>query len=149
MQSTAIGRTTKWIGAGLGLAAAGYAALVGRAWYRYGKRQPPRGRFEMDGLLDEVMPDYEVVERHAIRIAAPADIAMDAAAAVDLRQSAVARTIFNVRAFVLGARDTTEAQAAGLVAQMKSLGWSILAEIPGREVVFGAVTRPREADVVF
>jgi hypothetical protein len=29
------------------------------------------------------------------------------------------------------------------------MGWGVLAEIPGREVVVGAVTRPWEANVVF
>jgi hypothetical protein len=31
----------------------------------------------------------------------------------------------------------------------KGLGWGVLDEIPGREIVFGAVTRPWEANVVF
>jgi hypothetical protein len=37
----------------------------------------------------------------------------------------------------------------GLLAQMKSLGWGVLAEIPGREIVMGAVTQPWKAEVVF
>lgn len=32
---------------------------------------------------------------------------------------------------------------------MKALGWGVLAEIPGREIVFGVATRPWEANVVF
>jgi hypothetical protein len=32
---------------------------------------------------------------------------------------------------------------------VKSLGWGVLAETPGREIVFGAVTKPWEANVVF
>jgi hypothetical protein len=31
----------------------------------------------------------------------------------------------------------------------KSLGWGVLAEVPGREVVMGAVTQPWKANVVF
>ena len=31
----------------------------------------------------------------------------------------------------------------------KSIGWGVLAEVPGREVVMGAITRPWEADVTF
>jgi hypothetical protein len=36
-----------------------------------------------------------------------------------------------------------------LVEDMKKIGWGVLAEVPGREVVMGAVTEPWEADVVF
>ena len=32
---------------------------------------------------------------------------------------------------------------------MQSLGWGVLADEPGREVVMGAVTRPWEANVTF
>lgn len=32
---------------------------------------------------------------------------------------------------------------------MQALGWGVLHDDPGREVVMGAVTRPWEADVVF
>jgi hypothetical protein len=32
---------------------------------------------------------------------------------------------------------------------MKSIGWGVLADLPGREVVMGAVTQPWEANVVF
>jgi hypothetical protein len=35
------------------------------------------------------------------------------------------------------------------MAQALELGWGVLAEVPGRQVVFGAVTRPWEADVRF
>lgn len=33
--------------------------------------------------------------------------------------------------------------------QAQSLGWGVLAEMPGRQVVLGAVTRPWEPDVTF
>jgi hypothetical protein len=32
---------------------------------------------------------------------------------------------------------------------MQSLGWGVLAAVPGREIVVGAVTRPWEANVTF
>jgi hypothetical protein len=37
----------------------------------------------------------------------------------------------------------------GLRATTEALGWGVLAEVPGREVVMGAVTRPWEANVTF
>jgi hypothetical protein len=35
------------------------------------------------------------------------------------------------------------------MAQMTSLGWGVLAEEPGREIVVGAITQPWLANVVF
>ncbi len=37
----------------------------------------------------------------------------------------------------------------GLVAVTKELGWGVLAEVPGHEIVMGAVTQPWNANVVF
>jgi hypothetical protein len=37
----------------------------------------------------------------------------------------------------------------GLVAVTKALGWGVLAERPGREIVMGAVTQPWKANVEF
>jgi hypothetical protein len=36
-----------------------------------------------------------------------------------------------------------------LLADVQSLGWVVLAETPGQEIVVGAVTRPWEANVTF
>ena len=36
-----------------------------------------------------------------------------------------------------------------LAEQMQAIGWRVLAEVPGREIVFGAVTKPWEADPEF
>ncbi len=36
-----------------------------------------------------------------------------------------------------------------LLPLVQSLGWGVLKEVPGREVVVGAVTKPWEANVVF
>ena len=40
---------------------------------------------ETDALLDEFMPEYEVAERHHVRVAAPADITLSAAMETDLQ----------------------------------------------------------------
>ena len=37
----------------------------------------------------------------------------------------------------------------GLLKEVQSLGWGVLADVPGREVVVGAVTKPWEANVTF
>jgi hypothetical protein len=50
---------------------------------------------------------------------------------------------------VLGAEPDAAPQSKGLLAQMTSLGWRVLAEKPGREIVVGAVTQPWLPNVVF
>ena len=40
-------------------------------------------------------------------------------------------------------------KAGGFLSQMQSIGWGVLAEVPGREIVMGAATQPWMADVVF
>ena len=144
-----IGLAIRWVAAGLGTAALGYAAYVGMAWSRYGHASPPADCEETDALLDYFMPQYEVAERHHVRVAAPADITLAAAAETDLQQSRVIRGIFKTRALVLGADPDEATRPKGLLAQTTSLGWRVLAEKPGREIVVGAVTQPWLANVVF
>lgn len=135
--------------AGLGLAAASYAAYVGLTWYRYGHVTNPAGMDGEDALLDTFMPDYEVVERHRVRIAAPTEITLAAASQMDLEAPVISRAIFKAREWILGADPDATARPPGLLAMVKSLGWGLLAEIPGREIVMGAVTQPWMANVVF
>jgi hypothetical protein len=100
-------------------------------------------------LLELFMPGYEVAERHHIRVAAPAEIAFEAACEQDLMALPLIQAIFKAREIVLGGEPDTVARPRGLLALTKSLGWGVLAEVPGREVVMGAVTQPWYADVVF
>jgi hypothetical protein len=102
-----------------------------------------------DALLDRFMPSYEVVERHHVRVGAPAEIAFEAATEMDLQQSPVVRAIFKGREWIMGSHATRDPGPRGLLAQMRAIGWSVLAEVPGREIVMGAVTQPWLADVVF
>ena len=64
-------RAVGWTVGAAGLAAAGYAAIAGMTWCRYGRASRP-DLDERDALLDQFMPEYEVAERHCIRVAAPA-----------------------------------------------------------------------------
>jgi hypothetical protein len=50
---------------------------------------------------------------------------------------------------VLGAAPDDRPRPRGLLDEVRSLGWGVLAEIPDREIVVGAVTKPWEADVTF
>lgn len=100
-------------------------------------------------MLDRFMPRYEVAQRHQIRVAASPAETLAAARNVDLLGSPVVRAIIRAREVILGARRTDRPAPQGLLAEMQALGWGILAEIPGREVVVGAVTQPWKAEVVF
>ena len=95
------------------------------------------------------MPVYEVVERHHIRVAAPAAVTLAAAREQDLLQLPLVRPIFKSRAVILGATPDDRPQPRGLLAATQALGWGILADVPGLEIVVGAVTRPWEANVTF
>ena len=84
-----------------------------------------------------------------MRVPAPAAMTLSAAADTDLQQSTIVRVIFRARELVLGAEPDAETRPKGLLAQMTSLGWRVLAETPGREIVVGAVTQPWLPNVVF
>ena len=145
-------RYLRWTGraimGGVGLAAAGYAAYAGVAWLRYGHVAPPDPD-AADPLLNRFMPTYAVVERHHLRIAAPASITLAAAKEQDLMGIPLVRGIFRVRELVLRSAPQTQQLPKELLSQVLSLGWGVLAELPGREIVVGSVTRPWEANVVF
>jgi len=136
------------VATGVGVAAAGYAGLAAHSWYRYGS---PRAAVsdDADALLDRFMPIYEVVERHRVRVRAPAVITLAAGRDQDLLASPVIRAIFNTRAFVLGSRPDERARPRPLIPQMLSLGWGVLVDVPDREIVMGAVTKPWEANPRF
>ena len=139
---------TRLLVAGAGLAAGVYATLAGLTWFRYG--HPPRGGSdERDEFLDRFMPDYEVVERHHIRVCAPAPVTLAAAREQNLFELPLVRAIFKGREMVLGATPGERFQSRGLLAQVQSLGWGVLVDVPEREVVVGAITKPWEPNVRF
>jgi len=139
---------TKWLAGALGMAVAAYGAYAATAWIRYGQPRSP-GPNEADPLLDRFMPVYDIVERHSIQVGAPADVTFDAACDVDLLQSPIARAIFKAREFILRSKPDETSRPRGVLAFATSIGWGVLAMLPGHEVVVGAVTRPWEANVVF
>jgi hypothetical protein len=100
-------------------------------------------------MLDEFISAYEVVERRRVRVAAPAAIALAAACDMDLAQSAIIRGIFKGRELILGAHPDKVRSPRTLLAWARELGWAVLAEIPDREVVLGAVTCPWDANPIF
>jgi hypothetical protein len=141
-------RVVRWTAGGLGLMTVGYATIVGATWSRYG-HLTSASPDECDPLLDQFMPECEVAERHHVRVGAPAAITLAAAADTDFQQSRIIRAIFKARELALGAEPDAEGRPNGLLAQTTSLGWRVLAEKPGLEVVVGAVTQPWLPNVVF
>ena len=130
-----------------GVAAAGYAALVAFNRMKYGQASVARaGR---SSLLDRFIPAPEVVEHHQIDIAAPADIVMTTAKNMALMNSPLIRVIIRIRELALGGEPDRRPHPQALVEQMTSIGWVVLAERAGREVVLGSVTQPWEAAPVF
>lgn len=138
----------KWLAAGLGAAAAAYGTYAAITWSRYGRVPAPRPE-ECDPLLDRFMPEYEIVERHSVRVAAPAAVTFAAARDIDLQASPVVRAIIRAREVILGATPVERPRTRGLLAETQALGWGVLLDLPGREVIAGAVTRPWEPNVTF
>ena len=136
------------LAASAALAVGVYTAYVGVTWFRYG-HAPDAEPDERDEFLDGLMPNYDVVERHQIRVAAPPAVTFAVAGEQDLFGLAPVRLIFKARELALGATPDDQQQPRGLLAAARSLGWGVLAEEPGRAIVMGAVTKPWEPNVVF
>jgi hypothetical protein len=148
MRRSCIGTAMRWTTGAVGVAAVAYAAYVATAWTRYGYGRPPDPE-AADPLLDRFMSRYEIAERHHVLIGASAEITFAAACEMDLNQSWIVRTIFRAREVLLRSKPDTVRWPRGIVALTTSIGWGVLAEVPGRELVMGAVTQPWQANVVF
>jgi hypothetical protein len=134
------------MGAGAGAVALLGLGYAGITWYRYGKvaRGGPR-----DPMVDRFIPKYEVREVHRTKVAAPADVTFLAAHDLDLHRSTIVRALFTGRELLMGGEHVKREHPPGFLAEVLSLGWRVLAEEPGRELVIGAVTQPWKTDVHF
>jgi len=141
-------QVTRWLTAGAALGGAAYAAYVADTWLHFGHPRPVRGGAK-DALLDEFMRDCDVRDRQEVAVAAPAEATLVAATEMELQSSPVVRAIFRAREVILRSPPDATPRPKGLIEQMKSIGWGVLAEIPGREIVMGGMTRPWEANPVF
>lgn len=149
MNARQIVRFTKYgLAAGSALAAAGYAAMVVMNRAKYGGAQGLADPGN-DSLLDRFIPEPEVLEHHQIEIHAPADVVLSTAKEMELLKSPVVRAIIRAREIALGGEPDARPHPAGLLTQMLSIGWVVLSERAGREVVLGAVTQPWDARPVF
>ena len=102
-----------------------------------------------DEHLERFMPEYDVIEQHAIHVEAPAEVTFAAACGLDMQQSRLIRAIIRGRELMMGSRVRAAREPRGLIAATRAMGWGELASVPGREIVMGAVVRPWEPDVTF
>jgi hypothetical protein len=88
-------------------------------------------------LIDDFLPEFDVVERHRIRVRASAERAYEAVRALDLGRSPVVMALFAVRGLLRRGRrpGSFTLEDAG------RLGFVVLDEEPGVEIVLGVVGR--------
>ena len=129
----------------IGVAALAGFGYIGTTWSRYGY---PSRRGPQDPQLDRFMPSYEVREVHATKVAAPAVVSFAVAQELDLQDSPLVKAIFTGREVLMGATPAARKRQSFL-SEVRALGWRVLFEEPGRQLVMGAVTQPWKADVQF
>jgi len=139
-------RAWRIVGGGVGAVALIALGQAAATWLRYG-RVARASSAPM--LLDRFLPTYEVRERHETHVTAPVEETYRAARAMDFDRSSIVRAIFRGRELLMRATPAERQVPKPFLDQIKELGWGVLAEEPGREIVFGAVTRPWEAEVRF
>jgi hypothetical protein len=120
--------------AAAGGAVLAYGGYVASTWLRYGR--PFIDRPTPNVLADRCLPAFEVRERHEVTVAAPASITWDVAYHLDLRSSWLVRAILSTRELLLRSRDKGPSRAEFLE-EVLALGWGVLAEVPGRQLVLG------------
>jgi len=128
-----------------GLAATAYTGYGIYTWLRYGRPK----KVQAKTALDRFMPEPEVIEHHAIAVNAPTETTYDTCCAFDVSTSRIAQVLFDTRAYALGSTPAHIHLPARLVDQMKALGWTVLEETPGHEIVFGIASNPWPADPAF
>lgn len=137
-------------GAAIGTGALGYAAYAASTWHAYGRPDSDAETEAREDILDAFMPSWEVSERHAIEVAAPAAVTFAAARAMDVNRAPLVRAIFALRSLPARLRGRhVQWPARSLVDETLAIGWRILAEVPDRALVMGAYTQPWKAEVEF
>ena len=110
-------------------------------------RDAPRPASPVD-LIDRFLACGDVDTCHEVVVRAPAAVVMDVARTFDMQSIPAVRGIFWLRSFVLHSHERPR-PVTGLLAETLEMGWGLLAERPGRELVIGAVAQPWLANVRF
>jgi hypothetical protein len=99
-------------------------------------------------LLEEIVPEYDFGEVHAVRLFASPGGALGAVKLVGLGEMPLVRVLFALRSipsYVAGERGLPTDRTAPLYGQMLDFGFVSIAEEPGREVVCGGIGQMFEA----
>ncbi len=102
----------------------------------------------MSATISRFIPVPDVRERFETTVRAPADLVFEVARRFDMQSIPLVRLVFWARATLLRARNEPRPRR-GLVEDTLSMGWVVLAESPGRELVAGAAAQPWVPDVSF
>ena len=94
---------------------------------------------ERDSLLDEVLPRYEVHERHEIWVPAAPPEAYEAVKAVTAAEVKLIAPLMRLRTFGRWSRRLDE--EAPLIRDLEQTGFIPLGERPNEEFVYGAIGR--------
>src|SRR5262249_38703175 len=99
-------------------------------------------------LIDKYLPTAEFRDYHEARVAAEPERAYAALRELDVMKSAIVRTLFAIRTIPSRLRPHSSAMRStnpsSFLQAALDAGMVILEEIPGQELVAGAVTRPWE-----
>jgi len=136
------------IAASIAAVLAGYGGWAALSYARYGGPYRRAGS-EHDESLDRFMPKYDVYERHTIVVNALPDVTLAAARNQDIFGVPLIKAIFKAREWAMGSSVEPPPRRRGLLDTTLALGWRVLEDVPGRELVVGAVTRPWQATVTF
>jgi hypothetical protein len=99
-------------------------------------------------LIDRFIGEPDFSDEHHIDIHAPADLVLAVATKMDIQALPIVRSLIWIRGKVMGVRATPR-KATALLGELKSLGWRVLAHVPGRVYVLGVLARPWIADAGF
>lgn len=92
--------------------------------------------------LDELLPTADFAERHRRDVLGSPAHAYAATLAFSLAEMPVARVLFKLRGLVGAGAGLVADDRKPLLAQMTTHGFSVLADVPGREFVAGAIGQP-------
>jgi hypothetical protein len=96
-------------------------------------------------LIDAYLPAFDVRDYRATRVAAEPAAAYAAFRSLDLKRSRLVRLLFSIRTlpeWFRERRSVSNPPYASFLDEALAVGWTILEEAPGRELVVGAVTQP-------
>jgi hypothetical protein len=95
-------------------------------------------------LLDKFVPEYDFGEVHSTRLSAPPKRALEEIKLVNLGEISLVRLLFAIRSIParVGVKwGLPSEKAESLYEQMLDFGFVLLAEEPGRELVFGGLVQ--------